>query len=100
METESYLERSRRGGHLWLFFEKPLPGQEIRKFGQGLLKHFNIDSVELFPKAEQTEDRTGLIGQVAIRGTPKVRQSVWFLQLTGTANSTGIELANYGAGRP
>ena len=57
METESYLERSRRGGHLWLFFEKSLPGREIRKFGQGLLKHLNIDSVELFPK--QNKLKTG-----------------------------------------
>jgi len=57
MDTESYLERSRRGGHLWLFFEKLLPGREIRKFGQGLLKHINIDSVELFPK--QNKLKTG-----------------------------------------
>jgi len=51
------LERSRRGGHLWLFFERPLIGREIRKFGRGLLKHFNIDSVELFPK--QNKLKTG-----------------------------------------
>lgn len=57
MDTESYLEHSRRGGHLWLFFEEPLLGREMREFGQGILNHFNIDSVELFPK--QNELRTG-----------------------------------------
>lgn len=57
MDTESYLEHSRRGGHLWLFFDKTFPGREIRKFGQGLLKQFNIDSVELFPK--QNKLKTG-----------------------------------------
>ena len=50
MGAASYLERSRRGGHLWLFFDEPLPGPDIRQFGKGLLTHFNIDSVELFPK--------------------------------------------------
>ena len=59
MDTESYLERSRRGGHLWLFFEQALPGREIREFGQGLLTHFNIDSVELFPKQNQLKTGPG-----------------------------------------
>jgi len=59
METESYLERSRRGGHLWLFFEKPLPGREMRKFGHGLQNHFNIDSVELFPKQNRLKTGPG-----------------------------------------
>ncbi len=58
-DTESYLERSRRGGHLWLFFEEALPGREIREFGQGLLTHFNIDSVELFPKQNQLKTGPG-----------------------------------------
>jgi hypothetical protein len=59
MDTESYLERSRRGGHLWLFFQKLRPGREIREFGQGLLAHFNIDSVELFPKQSQLKTGPG-----------------------------------------
>jgi len=59
MEAESYLERSRRGGHLWLFFEKPIHGRETRQFGQGLLKHFNIDSVELFPKQDKLKTGPG-----------------------------------------
>jgi hypothetical protein len=59
MGTENYLERSRRGGHLWLFFDEALPGREIREFGQGLLSHFNIDSVELFPKQNRLKTGPG-----------------------------------------
>jgi len=49
-EIPSYLERSRRGGHLWLFFEGPLPGSEIRSFGQALMLHYGLGGIELFPK--------------------------------------------------
>jgi hypothetical protein len=30
----SYLEHSRRGGHLWLFVEEPLSGKMLRAFGR------------------------------------------------------------------
>lgn len=53
----SYLEASRRGGHLWLFFSESLPGSEIRRFGKGLTAYFNLASVELYPK--QAQLRTG-----------------------------------------
>lgn len=32
----TYLETSRRGGHLWLFFERPIPGADARRFGHAL----------------------------------------------------------------
>jgi hypothetical protein len=50
LETTAYLERSRRGGHLWLFFSEPLPGETIRRFGQGLMLYFKFGGLELFPK--------------------------------------------------
>ena len=53
----SYLEASRRGGHLWLFFAERLPGAEIRRFGKGLTAYFNLASIELYPK--QAQLRTG-----------------------------------------
>jgi hypothetical protein len=59
LDTVSYLEHSRRGGHLWLFFETPLSGREIRAVGRGLLGYFNIDSVELFPKQDQLKSGPG-----------------------------------------
>ena len=49
----SYLEKSRRGGHLWIFFLEPTPGKEIREFGRGLLDYFGIDGIELFPKQDE-----------------------------------------------
>lgn len=48
--TIAYLEPSRRGGHLWLFFDKPIPGEDVRSFGTGLLRYFKIDGIELYPK--------------------------------------------------
>jgi len=45
----SYLEYSRRGGHLWFFFEEPVSGKEARNFGLEIAKIFRIDA-EVFPK--------------------------------------------------
>ncbi len=52
----SYLETSRRGGHLWLFLE-PLPGKDARRFGKHLLAEHDLTGIELFPKQDQL--RTG-----------------------------------------
>lgn len=51
-----YLEPSRRGGHLWLFFD-PQPGALARHFGRGVLATLGIESIELYPK--QDELKTG-----------------------------------------
>lgn len=51
-EIPSYLEQSRRGGHLWLFFEQPLPGKDARQFGHHLLQMSGVTDVELFPKQD------------------------------------------------
>lgn len=47
----SYLEPSRRGGHLWLF-TSPLPGAIIRQFGQELLRSYDLPKMELYPKQD------------------------------------------------
>ena len=52
----SYLEASRRGAHLWFFFDRPLSGEAVRRFGQGLLAYFNLDGVELYPKQSVLRD--------------------------------------------
>ena len=49
-DVPSYLETSRRGGHLWLFFAKPIPGKDARHFGQNLLEAHHIPALEIFPK--------------------------------------------------
>jgi hypothetical protein len=45
----SYLELSRRGGHLWLF-TAPLSGAEIRYLGRQLLLPYSLSRIELYPK--------------------------------------------------
>lgn len=56
-DLSPYLEPSRRGGHLWLFLDRPIPGQDARRFGKWLLAKHDLPDVELFPK--QDELRTG-----------------------------------------
>ena len=53
----AYLEASRRGGHLWLFFSRPVMGRAVREFGLGLVEAFHLAGIELFPK--QTHLKTG-----------------------------------------
>ena len=53
----TYLERSRRGGHLWFFFEETLSGLEARRFGRQLQAEFALETTELFPKQDRL--RTG-----------------------------------------
>ncbi len=49
----SYLETSRRGGHLWFFFEQPHEGERVRAFGKGVLRHHGLEGVELYPKQDR-----------------------------------------------
>jgi hypothetical protein len=57
--TTSYLEASRRGGHMWLFFDSGYLGEEIRDFGRGMLDHFGIEDIELFPKQDKLSSGPG-----------------------------------------
>jgi hypothetical protein len=53
----TYLEESRRGGHLWLFFDRLVSGHEARPLGDRLKESFQIVEIELFPK--QTHLKSG-----------------------------------------
>jgi len=55
----SYLEKSRRGGHLWMFFRKEVSGIDARSFGKGLQKHYDFENVELFPKQDLLSNGPG-----------------------------------------
>jgi hypothetical protein len=44
-----YLEKSRRGGHLWLFFS-PLPGYSARRFAKQLASEIGIQTENLVPR--------------------------------------------------
>jgi hypothetical protein len=58
-DVPAYLETSRRGGHLWLFLARAVPGQEVRAFGQGLLATHHVEGVELFPKQDELSGGPG-----------------------------------------
>jgi hypothetical protein len=55
----TYLETSRRGGHLWFFFEGPTPGETVRAFGKGIIETHEVGEVELFPKQAILEEGPG-----------------------------------------
>ena len=58
-QIPSYMESSRRGGHLWFFFERAISGEAALRFGQGLSIRFDLDS-EIYPKTV-TDDVGSLI---------------------------------------
>ena len=58
-EIPAYLEKSRRGGHLWLFFAQPVSGLDARRFAQGILAAHHIHGVEIFPKQDTIGEEQG-----------------------------------------
>jgi len=55
----AYLEGSRRGGHLWLFFAQAVPSQQARAFANGILSIHGIEDVEIFPKQDRLSGGPG-----------------------------------------
>ena len=55
----TYLEHSRRGGHLWFFFEEAIPGADVRQFGRGLMNTYGLEGIELYPKQDHLTDGPG-----------------------------------------
>lgn len=49
----AYLEESRRGGHLWLFFASPKSGKDAKVFAHKITQNRHLDGVEIFPKQDQ-----------------------------------------------
>jgi len=62
--TPSYLEASRRGGHLWLFFGDPIPGSLARRFGNGVMEVHGAKDVELYPKQDKLGQGPGSLIRV------------------------------------
>ena len=58
-DIPAYLERSRRGGHLWLFFQEPVPGKDARSFGHSLVSAHGLDDIELYPKQDHLKGGPG-----------------------------------------
>ena len=63
--VESGLERSRRGGHLWIFLAEPLPARDCRIYVCGLALRLGIlvkggkqrEGIEIFPKHDELTRR-------------------------------------------
>ena len=55
----SYLEQSRRGGHLWLFFSMLTWGKVARDVGKGLSLVYGLEEIELFPKQDRLTSGPG-----------------------------------------
>jgi len=58
-KNPSYLERSRRGGHLWLFLMPAISGRDARLFAHGLMAANDITDVEIFPKQDKVKGGPG-----------------------------------------
>ncbi len=56
LSCPTYLEASRRGAHLWFFFDEPRPGEAVRMFGHGVMAYFTLSDIELFPKQNVLRD--------------------------------------------
>ena len=87
-EVEAALEMSRRGGHLWILCEKPLPARTCRIYIYNLALRLGVpikgafgqtDGIEIFPR--QDELKPGQLGN-AIRGPFGVHRATmsryWF----------------------
>lgn len=59
-QIPSYLETSRRGGHLWAFFEEAIQGTQAKSFGEGLLAESGVE-MEVFPKQGQSQGPGSLV---------------------------------------
>jgi hypothetical protein len=77
----SYLEGSRRGGHLWFFFSLPIPGKDARLFGKSLIKTYHLGKVELFPKQDKLGNGPGSLVRLPFGFHRRVGKRYGFLTL-------------------
>ena len=85
--VDTALEKSRRGGHLWIFAEKPLLATDCRLYIYNLASRLKVpvkgtglaDGIEVFPKQDRIQ--SGEFGN-ALRGPLGVHQATkkryWF----------------------
>ena len=84
-EQTGYLERSRRGGHLWLFFT-PLAGYDARRFAEQLAIELGIDAaIERYPKQDYLlEDGYGSLVRLPLGIHRKSGQRYHFINPDGS----------------
>jgi hypothetical protein len=77
----TYLECSRRGGHLWLF-TPPLSGKTMRQFGKQLLKEHDLDkNIELYPKQNTLSTGVGSLVRLPLGIHRKTGKRYHFITL-------------------
>lgn len=54
-----YLEKSRRGGHLWVFFEEPIAGSKARAFAHAMAEKNHLEGFEIYPKQDEAGEGLG-----------------------------------------
>ncbi|MBC8503998.1 MAG: hypothetical protein ISR58_21575 [Anaerolineales bacterium] len=81
----SYLEASRRGGHLWFFFDEPISGKTARSFGKSILKSVDLNDIELFPKQDKLGDGPGSLIRLPFGVHRKDGQRYGFVTIRGEA---------------
>ncbi len=78
----TYLERSRRGGHLWLFFDTPLPGRLVRRFGRGFLGQSDLNLVkEIYPRQDKLQTGPGSLVRLPLGVHKKSMRRYGFVML-------------------
>jgi hypothetical protein len=83
--VRGYMERSRRGGHLWLFFAEPVSGGLARAFGRGIQAAFDLEDVELYPKQEVLRDGPGSLIRLPFGIHRRSGRRYGFITPTGAA---------------
>lgn len=83
-KTPTYLERSRRGGHLWFFFDSWLPGEQIRPFAQGVLAANEIQGIEIYPKQDSLGKGPGSLVRLPFGLHRKSQKRYGFIYPDGT----------------
>jgi hypothetical protein len=47
-----------RGGHLWIFFDRPVSAWLVRAFWRGLIQHLEIPMLEIYPRQDTLDGKT------------------------------------------
>jgi hypothetical protein len=79
----AYLEQSRRGGHLWLFFSMQTKGKVARELGKGLSLVYGLEGIELFPKQDRLTSGPGSLVRLPFGIHRKAGQRYGFITPDG-----------------
>jgi len=55
----AYLEKSRRGGHIWMFFKEHVAGAHARSFAQAIVEKHELRGFEIYPKQAEAGEGLG-----------------------------------------